>query len=92
MSDLNHLIHLKAPEDMDGMMRMLLEVASEVWVMRDRFAVLEALLAERGTLSAGDLDRYQPGSTLAELLDRERAGFVRRLLDAGAGRVELGTP
>ncbi|GAB3273756.1 hypothetical protein [Kineosporia babensis] len=82
---------MKTPEDIDGMMRMMLELASEVWVLRDRFSVLEALLAERGTLSAADLDAYQPGADLAQHLDGERAAFVRRLLDAGAGRVELGT-
>jgi hypothetical protein len=89
MSDLNHL---QTPEDLDGMMRMLLELASEVWVMRDRFAVLETVLAERGTLSAGDLDTYQPGADLTQFLDQERAAFTRRLLNAGAGRVELDTP
>lgn len=83
--------HLQTPEDLDGMMRMMLELASEVWVLRDRFSVLESLLAERGTLTAADLDAYQPGEDLAQQLDTQRAAFVRRLLDAGAGRVELET-
>jgi len=92
MSDLPRPNHLQAPEDLDGMMRMLLELASEVWVMRDRFTVLETVLAERGALTAGDLDTYQPDASLAQFLDTERAAFTRRLLDAGAGRVELDTP
>jgi hypothetical protein len=73
------------------MMRMLLELASEVWVLRDRFAVLESVLDQRGTLTAGDLDSHQPGDDLSQFLERERAAFVRRLLDAGAGHVHLGT-
>jgi len=81
--------HLQAPDDLDGVVRMVLELASEVWVLRDRFAVLETVLAERGTLSAADLDDFQPGAPLSAALDTERAVFVRRLLDAATGRVGL---
>lgn len=86
------LKHLTSPDDLDGVFRMMLELASEVWVLRDRFAVLEELLAQRGTLTADDLDVFQPGPELAAGLDDERAAFVRRLLDAASGRVTLDTP
>lgn len=53
----------------------LVTLAKEVWVIRDRQIVTEALLAEKGLLQ--ELDTYQPSPELAEKLAAERDRFVR---------------
>ena len=52
----------------------LVTLVHEVWVMRDRQMVTEAMLRERGLL--GDIEAYQPGPELAERIAGERDRFV----------------
>ncbi|MFI0350817.1 hypothetical protein [Actinomadura sp. 9N407] len=77
-------VYLDRPEHLDGLFSALMEVASEVWVLRDRFAVLEELLDERGSITREDIDAYEPGPDLAERLAAGRRAFLDRLLSAMA--------
>jgi hypothetical protein len=74
--------YLDPPEDLDGVLRMVMEVASELWVLRDRFAVLEQRLDEQGTVSREDLETLQPEGEFAERLKVDREQFLRRLGEA----------
>lgn len=77
-------VYLDRPENVDGLFSALMEVASEVWVLRDRCAVLEELLAERGSVTREEIDRYQPGPELAKRLTAERELFLKRVMAAAA--------
>ena len=70
-------------EALDRLGHTVISLARELWVMRDRFRVLECRLAELGI--DVDLDRYQPPLDLAEKLDAERAEFVESLLSTLSG-------
>lgn len=86
---------LDSAEDLDGVLAVALEIASELWVLKDRFSVLEQLLDERGSVTREELDRYQPSGDLAARLKDDRERFLRRLALAAARRAdspEVGAP
>jgi len=62
------------PDQLDNLGLALIELAKEMWVMKDRQLVTEALLKEKGLLA--DLDAYQPGPELNDLLAKERKRFL----------------
>ncbi|MFV2198563.1 hypothetical protein [Nocardiopsis sp. LOL_012] len=79
MSKTDHYLDSKR---LDDIARMVTELASEVWILRDRNMVLEHLLAERGTVDPEEIERLRPGGELLERLQSERAAFVRRVFGA----------
>lgn len=68
----------------DDLYRMNLALLKELWVQRDRVAVLERLLVEHGVLGPEEVDRFQPDSDFAAVLAAERDAFVRSVLLAPA--------
>lgn len=58
----------------------LMHVAGEMWVMRDRQAVLERLLIESGTDAPTLIDSYHPDAELASALEAEREAYILRIL------------
>ena len=64
----------------DKLTQALLHVASELWVTRDRQAVLERLLADGGIDAPDQIDHYRPKGALAERLAAEREAFVSSVL------------
>jgi hypothetical protein len=62
------------PDQLDNLGFALIELAKEMWIMKDRQMVTEALLSEKGLLA--DLDSYQPGPELAGRIASERKRFL----------------
>jgi len=62
------------PDQLDNLGLALIEMAKEMWVMKDRQMVTEALLKEKGLLA--DLDAYQPGPELSDVIAKERKRFL----------------
>jgi hypothetical protein len=79
-------VYLDGSVSLDALFNALMEVASEVWVLRDRFAVLEEVLGERGSITREDIELHQPSAELRERLAAERRLFLERLLETGAAR------
>lgn len=77
-------VYLNRPQHNDALFAMVMELASEMWVMRDRLAVIERLLAERGAVTAEDIETAHPEGEDARKLARERERFVTRLFEAAA--------
>ncbi len=69
------------PDDVDRLGQALLTLAGELWVVKDRVRVLEALLTEAGLVAPDAVSQYQPGSTLSAELADERQRLIRQLLD-----------
>jgi hypothetical protein len=64
----------------DRVLGVVLELAAEVYVLRDRLRTLEVALERRGGLNRDELDRYEP--TEAERAQRlaERDALIARIL------------
>ncbi len=77
----------------DRVLDMLMTVAAELHVTRDRLACLEALLVSSGTLPEGALDGFTPAPDLSARLDASRRAFVAQIMRASTGEeVSLGAP
>jgi|GEM_PF-2653093 len=68
------------PTQVDDVANALLLVARELWVMKDRQRVLEALLADAGIVAPGAVAAHQPGEALAKDLETERRAFAKSLM------------
>jgi len=73
----------------DQVMRVVLALASEVWVLRDRVMALEEQLASRGELDRAGLDQVPTDPQVQAARLEARDTFVQAvlagLLDAPAG-------
>ncbi|MDI9915325.1 hypothetical protein [Rhodococcus sp. IEGM 1379] len=81
--------YLNADTDNDALMRMLLELASEVWVLRDRQILLESALRKSNTLTADELDAPITDPELRETVKVERDQLITRLIAAASNRYEV---
>ncbi|GAA3737549.1 hypothetical protein [Salinactinospora qingdaonensis] len=77
-------VYLTRPQHMDALFAITMELASELWVMRDRLSVIERLLDERGTLTRDDIDTAQPEGEHAQRLAEERERFLTRIFEAAS--------
>jgi hypothetical protein len=77
-----------APAQLDDVANTLLVLARELWVVKDRQRVLEALLADHGVLALGAVADHQPGEALAAELQTERDRYTTALLESLCPRSE----
>ena len=66
--------------DAPAWMTAFLGMARELWVLRDRQRVLEALLAERGIVAADAVSSHQPDAALQAQLDADCRAYIQRLV------------
>jgi hypothetical protein len=66
--------------NVDRVLGVVLELAAEVYVLRDRLRTVELALERRGALNRDELERYEP--TEAERTQRlaERDALIARIL------------
>lgn len=73
--------------NVDDLGRMLMALAQEVWIVRDRMAVTEKLLEEMAGISAAEIDGYVADAATRAEIERLRDGFAAKVLGAPvAGR------
>ena len=70
---------------LDRAVAMVMALAAELWVTKDRLRGLEVLLAERGVLADDMLDRYQPPAAERVRVDAERRAYAAELLRCARG-------
>lgn len=75
-------------DNVDDLGRMTLALLSELWIVRDRMAVMEQLMIERGALTAGEIDDYVPGVDLSATLDVLRTRMATAVVGAPIAAVE----
>jgi hypothetical protein len=68
-------VYLQDPV-LDATVRMLVELAAQVWVERERRITLETLLESRGLLSREAIEAFRPDAAQAAALKVERARFI----------------
>ena len=67
-------------KSVDQLVTFILELMTEVMVLRDRQDTLERMLDEKGTVSREDLRRYIPDADVEAERNAERAAFIDRVL------------
>ena len=73
---------LLQPQQLDDLANGLLLLARELWVVKDRQRVLEALLADNGIIAPTAVANHQPGPDLATELVAERTRYTAALMEA----------
>jgi hypothetical protein len=62
------------PDQIDNLGYALIEMAKELWIIKDRQMITEALLRQKGVVV--DIDSYQPGPDLTAHIAAERTRFL----------------
>jgi hypothetical protein len=61
---------------LDATVRMVVELAAQVWVERERRLALEALLVQRGVMTADALEGFTPNADQQAAFRAERSRFI----------------
>ena len=72
---------LLIPEQVDGLGLSVMTLAKELWVLRDRVAVLEKILEKHGISAAEEIDAFEPDKAFETKLKAERDAFIAAVLD-----------
>ena len=67
-------------EMLDRMMNVIMGLAEELYVTRDRLQVMERVLEQGGALKRADLDQWQPNERQQAEIVRDRDEFVKAIL------------
>jgi hypothetical protein len=68
-------VYLRDPV-LDASVRMLVELAAQVWVERERRLALEHVLESSGLVSRAALESYAPDAAAVEAIKAERGRFI----------------
>ena len=71
----------------DRLVGMVFALTAEVHVMRDRLALLEDALRQRGVVDTSALDNAIPEGRLEERIAAARAALVQNILEGLPGRL-----
>lgn len=64
----------------DRLAASVLQLASEVWVLNERFAALQAVADEKGVITAAELAQFQFAGPEDAAMSEARVAFIRRVL------------
>lgn len=67
---------------LDDLARIVSELTSQLWILKDRNIVLEKLLTEAGVVDQAGLDGYLPDAETAAVIAAEREAYVSRVFGA----------
>lgn len=67
-------------EMLDRMMNVIMGLAEELYVTRDRLQVMERVLENRGALDRDELDRWKPDEDQQADILRDRDDFIQAIL------------
>lgn len=66
-------------EVIDHLIGIVLELGAQLWVTRDRLAMIEEQLAGKGVLSQQELDQGRPSPALQARLKAEREAMIHQV-------------
>lgn len=64
----------------DKVMKVVIALARETYVMYDRMALIEKKLDEKGVLTRADLDTYEASPAEQTEIDKRRDAFIANIL------------
>lgn len=68
------------PEDVDKVGQAIMTLAQELWAVKDRQAVTEVILKERGIDISEAIDTHQPDAELEAHLSKTRQALVQKIV------------
>lgn len=68
--------------DVDGLGQAVLTLCHELWIVKDRMAVLEAVLEKHGIDATSEIETFQPDEGLRARLDSDGRALASRVLGA----------
>jgi hypothetical protein len=71
--------HFYAAAGMDEAMSMIMVLANELSVMRDRLDTVERVAAAKGVVLEGEIEAYEPDQAVLEARELRRQDFLARL-------------
>jgi len=74
-------------DQIDDLGKALLVLSRELWVVKDRMAVLEKVLEKHG-IPASEIDGFQPDAAFEAELAAQRQHLIDMVLGALSGRTE----
>jgi len=66
----------------DDLAQGFMAVTSELWIVKDRLAILEAVLAKHGIDAKAAVDAFEPTGEVKQQLDAERRAWAQRMIGA----------
>jgi hypothetical protein len=72
-------VYLNNPQE-DKMLGIIMALAGEVSVLRERLDTVERLLETKGILSTVDIENYQPDERISEQREQWRIEYIARIL------------
>lgn len=66
----------------DDLAGAYISLLGELWIIKDRQAVLEEVLDRNGIVAADAVERFEPGGDFKKRLDAERQEWIRRMVGA----------
>lgn len=75
----NRPIYLDDPH-VDRLLAIVMALAGEVAVLRDRLDTVERLAAAKGVLTHDDIETYQPDEQAAQAREQWRTEYLARLM------------
>lgn len=69
------------PEDVDRVGQAIMTLAQELWAVKDRQAVTEIVLREKGIDIGEAIDTHQPDATLEAELAKTRQGLIKKIVE-----------
>jgi hypothetical protein len=88
MSERNPLIsdpptrRILDPAQIDHVAEAVIGLARELWVLTDRFTIMEKVMVAHGIDLAAEIDGYQPDAAVQAELSEKRARLMRTILAA----------
>jgi len=76
----------------DKVFRVVLALARETYVLRDRLALVETLLDEKGVVTRTDFESHQPGEAELENMNQAAHAFIASILQPIAQERIAGDP
>ena len=76
--------------NVDDLGRMVMALAQEVWVMRDRMAITEKLLEEKAGITPDQIDDYVADASTKAAIEALRDRFAAKVLGAPVAGRERG--
>lgn len=70
------------PDNVDDLGRMVTALLTELWITRDRVAVLERVLQERGIVLPGEINDYIPDAAFEAELETLRDRMAGNVIGA----------
>ncbi|MEA5537592.1 hypothetical protein VB834_00950 [Limnoraphis robusta Tam1] len=72
-------VYLNDPQE-DKMLGIIMALAGEVSVLRERLDTVERLLETKGILSTVEIENYQPDERISEQREQWRIEYIARIL------------